>query len=93
MKPKNFPWKNKVAVFTFKADIKPGGYKVYELGMPSGRTRELIYRLFFFMDVFKIAKTIRLLQDYDKIVCFIYPMTILGANCKKTFRKRICLLQ
>ena len=79
--------KNEVTVFTFKADIKPGGYKVYELGMPSDRTLELIYRLFFFMDVFKIAKIVRLLQDYDKIVCFFYPMTILGAIAKKRFGK------
>ena len=80
--------KNEVAVFTFKADIKPRSYKVYEFGMPSNQTFERIYRLFFFIDVFKIRRVAKQLRDYDEIVCVFYPMTILGAIAKKRFGKK-----
>ena len=79
--------KNKVAVFTFKAEIEPTNYRVYELGMPSNRTMESVYRLFFFMDVLKIAKVTKQLRDYDKIVCFFYPMTILGTIANRYYGK------
>ena len=80
--------KNEVAVFTFKADIEPKSYKVYEFGMPSNQTFERIYRLFFFIDVLKIRRMAEQLRDYDEIVCFFYPMTILGAIAKKRFGKK-----
>ena len=83
-----FARKNEVTVFTFKADIKPEGYKVYELGMPSGKTLERLYRLFFFMDVFRIASITRKLRHYDEIVSFLYPMTILGTIANRYYGKR-----
>ena len=80
--------RNEVAVFTFKADIKARGYRVYELGMPSNATLERIYRLFFFMDVLKIASMTRKLRHYDQIISFLYPMTIPGTIANRYYGKR-----
>jgi len=79
---------DEVVVFTFKGDIKPDQYKVVKLGMPSNATVERLYRLFFFLDIYKVVKVSKMLQEFDEIVSFLYPMTILGSTAKKYRRKR-----
>ncbi len=77
-----------VTVFTFKSDIKPKGYNVVELGMPSNPTLEITYRLLFFLDIFKVINTAKQLKDYDLAISFLYPMTILGATAKRYFKTK-----
>ena len=73
---------HKVTVFTFRSNIKGKGYEVVELGMPRNSTLERLYRLFFFADIFKIMKVSKMLREYDQVVSFLYPMTILGTTAK-----------
>ncbi|MBI2664076.1 glycosyltransferase family 4 protein [Candidatus Woesearchaeota archaeon] len=79
---------HEVTVFTFRGDIKASGYSIVQLGMPKNATLERIYRLLFFADIFKVVKAVNRLRDYDKVVSFLYPMTILAANAKKKYGKR-----
>ena len=79
---------DEVTVFALKGDIKPKGYRVVSLGMPSSHTLERLYRLFFFLDIFKVMKTAKMLQEYDEVVSFLYPMTIIGSTAKKYYKKR-----
>ena len=77
---------DKVTVFTFRGDIKPKNYEVAQLGMPRNATLERLYRLFFFLDIFKVMKTVKQLKDYDLVVSFLYPMTIIGATANRYFK-------
>ncbi|MAG15632.1 hypothetical protein CMO88_01070 [Candidatus Woesearchaeota archaeon] len=79
---------NKVTVFTFKGDIKAKNYNVVELWMPSNATLERIYRLLFFLDFFKIIKTAKMLKEYDEVVSFLYPMTIIASTARKYYKKK-----
>ncbi len=80
--------KNEVVVFAFKGDISPKNYDVVFLGAPRSAFLERLYRLFFFADFFKIRKLTDKLRDFDEIISFMYPMTILACNAKKKFNKR-----
>ena len=79
---------DEVTVFAFKGDIQPKNYKVKYLGMPKNSTLERAYRLFFFLDILKIMKTAKMLQEYDETVSFLYPMTIIAATANKYYHKR-----
>jgi len=79
---------NEITVFTFTGDIKARGYKVVLLGMPGNSTLERVYRLFFFLDIFKILRVSRMLKGYDEVISFLYPMTILGATANKYYKKK-----
>ena len=76
---------HKVTLFCFKAEIKSKYAKVIEIGMPNNPTLERIYRLLFFFDILKINKITEKLKDFDKIICYQYPMTLLGLNAKKKY--------
>ncbi len=77
-----------VTVITLKGDIKPNGYKVIELGMPSNPTLERLYRLFFFLDAFKVMKIAKMVKDCDEVISFLYPMTIAGTTANKYYKRR-----
>jgi len=79
---------DEVVVFTFDGDIKPDQYKVVKLGMPSNPTVERLYRLFFFLDIYRVVKVSKMLQEFDEVVSFLYPMTILGSTVKKYYKKK-----
>ncbi len=79
---------DEVTVITLKGDIKPKGYRVVELGMPSNPTLERLYRLFFFADIFKVMKAAKMLQDCDEAISFLYPMTIIGTTASKYYKRR-----
>ncbi len=77
-----------VTVITLKGDIKPTGYRVVELGMPSNPTLERLYRLFFFFDIFKVMKIAKMVKGCDEVVSFLYPMTIAGTTANKYYKRR-----
>ena len=76
---------NSVTIFCFKAKIKTKYAKVIEIGMPKNSTLERLYRLFFFIDIFKIKKVINFLKTFDKVICHQYPMTLIGSKAKNKF--------
>lgn len=79
---------DEVTVITFKGDIKPNGYKVVQLGMPSNPTLERLYRLFFFIDIFKVIRAAKIVQEFDEVISFLYPMTIIGTIASKYYKRR-----
>ncbi len=79
---------DEVTVITFRGDIRPKGYKVVKLGMPSNPTLERLYRLFFFLDIFKVMKIAKMVKDSDEVISFLYPMTIAGTTANKYYKRR-----
>ncbi len=79
---------NEVTVITLKGDIKPNGCKVVELGMPSNPTLERLYRLFFFVDIFKVMRAAKMVQEHDEVISFLYPMTIVGTTANKYYKRK-----
>jgi len=76
--------KNEVTILTLKADMKPSkGVKLIKIGCPNNQFLERIYRLFFFLDIFKIRKAARYLQDYDMTISHNYPMNLISIEAKK----------
>ena len=78
---------NEVTVFALKGDIRPKNYGLVLLGAPKSSFLERVYRLFFFFDVFKVRKAVNQLNDFDEIISFMYPMTVLASKAKKRFGK------
>ena len=78
---------NDVTIFTFKNEMKNSKHNVYELGQPPYTLSLLIYRTFFFLDLLTIAKALKQLKKYDKIICFTYPMSVLGTLAKSLYGK------
>ncbi|MBW2993736.1 glycosyltransferase family 4 protein [Candidatus Woesearchaeota archaeon] len=76
---------NEVTIFTLKADMKPKRAKLIEMGMPKNSVLERLYRLFFFLDIFKIKKYSKMLKDYDRIIAYFYPLTWLAYKAKKKY--------
>lgn len=76
---------NEVAVFTLRADMKPKRAKLIVMGMPKSPVLERLYRLFFFLDIFKIRKYAEMLEGYGKVIAYFYPMTWLGYKAKKKY--------
>jgi len=76
---------HEVTVITFKGDIKPKGYRVRVLGMPSNSTLERLYRLFMFVDFLKVIEVSKELQEYDEVISFLYPMTIFATTANKYY--------
>jgi 1,2-diacylglycerol 3-alpha-glucosyltransferase len=74
-----------VTLFCFKAHIKSSYCKVVEMGMPKNQILERVYRLFFFLDMFKVRGVLKRLKGFDKIICHQYPMTVLGYKAKKKY--------
>jgi glycosyltransferase involved in cell wall biosynthesis len=79
--------KNDVTIFCFKADMKHPKAKVIELGAPKNKTLERIYKLFFFVDFIKVDRIVGMLNNYDRVISFLYPMTIPAYLAKKFHRK------
>ncbi len=71
-----------VVVIALEASIKPKGYKVVSLGMPSSPLLQRLYRLFFFIDR-KNLNAYSMLKGYDKVIAHFYPMTWLSYETKK----------
>ncbi len=63
----------------------PDGVRIVQLGMPKNAFLQRLYRLFFFLDVPKIRKYVPQLQGFDKLICHMYPMTILAKKAKKRY--------
>ncbi len=84
----------KVTIFTFKAEtelvekLSKKSIKVEILGMPRNPFLERLYRLFFFLDIWKIDKIVENLKGYDEVISFLYPMTI-PADIVKTKKPQI----
>ena len=76
--------KNEVTVITLQGSIKPEGYKVIRLGMPSNSFAQRLYRLFFFLDLNKM-NYYKQLKDYDKIISHFYPMNWLAHRARKKY--------
>ena len=76
---------NKVTIFTFRSDMKVKGAKVIDFGMPKSLILEKVYRLFFFLMWKKIKYYTNLLKDYDKVICYFYPMTIIATAAKRKY--------
>src|SRR3989338_5987929 len=79
---------NEVTVFALKGDIRPKNYGLVLLGAPKSSFLERVYRLFFFFDVFKVRKAVNQLNDFDEIISFMYPMTVLASKAKRKFNKK-----
>ena len=76
--------KNEVIVITLQGSIKPEGYKVIRLGMPSNSFLQRLYRLFFFLDINKMGYY-KQLKNYDKIISHFYPMNWLAHRARKKY--------
>lgn len=76
---------HKVTIFCFRSHIKTRYAKVVEIGVSKNSTIERIYRLFFFLDSFKINKIVKELKGFDKVICHQYPMTLIGSKAKKKY--------
>ncbi|MBU0580433.1 MAG: glycosyltransferase family 4 protein [Candidatus Margulisbacteria bacterium] len=76
---------NQVTIFTLKAGINPKKANLVVMSMPKNPFFERLYRLFFFLDFFKIKKYSRLLKNYDLIISHQYPMNLLGCSAKKKY--------
>lgn len=76
---------NEVTILALKATIKPKKAKLILMGMPKNPTIERIYRLFFFFDIFKIKKYAKMLKDYDRVIAYFYPMTLIAKYAKKKY--------
>jgi glycosyltransferase involved in cell wall biosynthesis len=75
-----------VSIFTLYSEIdSPNRVKVFQLGSPKNATLERLYRLFFFLDFPKINKWAKRLKNYDKIICHMYPMTLIAKKAKKKY--------
>jgi 1,2-diacylglycerol 3-alpha-glucosyltransferase len=74
---------HKITIFCFKATIKTKYADIVRIGMPKNPTIERLYRLLFFMDIFKINRILKKLEGFDKIICHQYPMTIIGSKARK----------
>ena len=80
--------KEEVTVFTFKTDfnlqqLHERGINVEVLGMPGNPLLERIYRLLFFADFLKVRKIVDGLQQFDRVISFLYPMTLPAMLAKK----------
>ncbi len=76
---------NKVTIFCLRADMKSDYASVIELGMPKSPFFERIYRLFFFFDVFKISKCVKMLKGYDVVISHLYPMNLIAQKAKEKY--------
>ncbi|MBU1118715.1 glycosyltransferase family 4 protein [Patescibacteria group bacterium] len=76
---------NTVKFITFKSEIESHGrnIEVIELGMPSSSFFERVYRLFFFLDYFKVITAKKAIHDCQKIICHSYPMSVIACKVKK----------
>lgn len=78
---------HKITIFTFEGDIPvPAGVEIVRMGMPKSPFVQRIYRLLFFVDVLKVRKYVKMLEGFDKIICHMYPMTILASKARRRFR-------
>lgn len=84
----NFSNKNDVTVFALQGTIKPKGYSLDILGMPKSIFMQRIYRLFFFLDFFKIKKTAEKLKDCDIVISHFYPMNWIAGYARKKYGVR-----
>lgn len=78
----------KATIFCFRAEMKSKYADIIELGMPANPFFERLYRLFFFLDIFKIGKYAKKLKDYDIVVSHLYPMNILARKAKRLYNKK-----
>lgn len=76
---------NNVTIVCLKASIKSKYAKVIEIGVPKNSTIERIYRLFMFLDVFKISKYAKFLKKFDIVISHLYPMNLIASNSKKKY--------
>ena len=76
---------NQVTVIALEAQIKSGKYRIIELGMPKNPVMQRLYRLFFFLDIKKIAYY-KKLKDYDTVISHFYPMNWLACKAKKHYK-------
>ncbi len=76
-----------VTVYAFRGDIKPNGYRVMYWGMPRNPTLERLYRLFFFLDI-RLIKYVKEMKRYDRLISFLYPMTIIATTAQKYYNVR-----
>jgi glycosyltransferase involved in cell wall biosynthesis len=79
--------KNEVTIFCFKAEMNHPKAKIIQLGAPKNKTLERIYKLLFFLDFAKVNKIAKMLEGYDQIICFLYPMTIPASIARKRYGK------
>ncbi len=80
--------KNDVTLIAFQASMDLPGAKIREIGMPKSPFWERLYRLFFFVDIFKIWKISSLLKSKDVVISHQYPMNIIAWVAKKRFGVR-----
>ncbi len=78
---------HEVTIFTLAAEIPASeGTKVVVMGMPKSLFLQRIYRLFFFVDILKVREYTSMLQGMDKIICHMYPMTIIARRAQKKYK-------
>jgi glycosyltransferase involved in cell wall biosynthesis len=76
-----------VLIVTLGGDITPPkGAKLVKLGMPKNPTLQRIYRFLMFMDARTISKAAALVKGSDKIICHMYPMTLIARRAQKKYK-------
>lgn len=86
--------KKDVTVITFKTDfdmqqLRREGISVEVIGMPKQPLLERIYRLLFFFDLPKVLRIVDKLQGFDKVISFLYPMTLPAMLARKRMGQRL----
>lgn len=76
---------HKVTIVALEADIRPKSFRLEILGMPNSLFFQRLYRLFFFVDINKINKTVEKLKDYNMVISHFYPMNWIGYCAKKKY--------
>ena len=78
---------HQVTIFTLEGDIVPPlGVRVVKMGVPKAVAMQRMYRLLFFLDVLKVWRYVTMLASFDKIICHMYPMTILARKAQRKYK-------
>ena len=79
---------NEVTVFSFTADMKHPRARMKVLGSPKNKTVERLYKLLFFLALFKMFHLVWELRNYDRMIVFLYPMTLPAFLAKILFWRK-----
>ncbi len=76
---------SEVTIFVFEGDIQPKDVELCIIGAPKSTLLRRLYFLFFPLDIFKIVKYVKILKNFDLIVCHHYPLNWLAYLAKRIY--------
>jgi len=76
---------NRVAIFTFAADMEPKNVTLFTMGMPRSLFWQRVCRLLFPLDIVKLIRWLPKLRNFDQVIVHLYPLTWLGYLARKIY--------